>query len=212
MHIADWYPTLLNLAGLGDIASDNASFSGVYHDIDGVDVWPMLMGKNSTPPRALTPTSEVGILDSSSEGHLWKLVTLAGQSNYYYKNQTNYVPENASLACLESAQPDPYEPGRTDAIVNGKCPVCNITSPCLFDLLVDPNEEVNVASQHPDIVARLNDSVTEFQDYYPGIGRLSAAEIANYDKIDDPSKHWRGFIGPCYLRKNKTTTAVLTVA
>lgn len=209
VHIADWYPTILNLAGLGDIAADNASFSGIYHDIDGVNVWPLLTGSNTTVPRNLTPTSEVGILDSSDEGHLWKLVTLAGQSNYYFKNQTNYVPANASLRCLDGRQDDPSEPGRTDPIVNGACPVCNATMPCLFDLLADPNEEQNLANKHPDIVARLSASVKQFQDYYPGIGRLSESEIARYEKIDDPNKHWGGFDGPCYLNKKHHTCSGL---
>ena len=49
----------------------------------------------------------------------------------------------ADTACLAARQPDPKQPGRTDAIVNGMaqihsesgaCPVCNATMPCLYDV------------------------------------------------------------------------------
>jgi hypothetical protein len=108
--------------------------NGGYRGIDGVDVWPMLVGTNSTQPRLLTPTTEASIIqaaafvptthvgnevDVDASGHLhghpvhdsgdtgsnggggsaevvvagtlmmWKLVTLAGQSNYYTQNATN---------------------------------------------------------------------------------------------------------------------------
>ena len=118
---------------------------GAPRPIDGVDVWPLLTGTNTTQPRAATPTTEVSLIDTSGGGgaagssgaavRWWKLITLAGQSNYYLKNQTN-VP--GTDGCLAGAQPDPPQPGRTDPLVNGRCPVCNETRPCLYDLLADP--------------------------------------------------------------------------
>ena len=128
VHISDWYPTFCNLAGVDP--HDRATLMGEKHDIDGVDIWPLLTGLNTTQPRALTPTSEVGLIEASAE-HFWKIITLAGQSNYYYANQTA-VPADKD-ECLAGAQHDPPEPGRTDALVTG-CPVCNQTNPCLFDV------------------------------------------------------------------------------
>ena len=123
---------------------------------------------STTQPRAVTPTSEVAVIDTSenASGHWWKLVTLAGQSNYYTRNQSTIVPANATLPCLSGAQPDPPQPGRTDPIVNGACVVCNATHPCLFDILNDPSEQVNVAADHPDRVQHLSALVDFYQVGY----------------------------------------------
>ena len=199
VHISDWYPTWLGLAGVDP--SDPALLSGAYRDIDGVDVWPLLTGTNTTQPRLRTPTTEVSITDTS-EGtqRWWKLITLAGQSNYYFPNQTA-MPNNKS-ECLEGRQPDPAQPGRTDALVTG-CPVCNETHPCLFDILQDPRETTNLAAQHPKVVMRLAPLLKQYEKYYVP-GHLTSEQLANYDKID--AKHWRGYEGPCYQKKNTSTT------
>ena len=79
-----------------------------------------------------------------------KVVTLAGQSNYYSTNDTQSAGNDP---CLAARQPDPPQPGRTDAIVNG-CPVCNMTQPCVYDVLNDPAETTNIVAAHPDAVVR----------------------------------------------------------
>ena len=79
VHISDWYPTFCVLAGVDP--SNPVDFNGTIHGIDGVDVWPMLTNVNTTQPRLLTPTTEVGIIEASPE-RFWKLITLAGQSGY----------------------------------------------------------------------------------------------------------------------------------
>ena len=102
-------------------------------------------------------------------------------------------------ACLAGAQPDPPQPGRTDALVDG-CPVCNLTRPCLYDILNDESERNNVADANPDIVKKLVRSVKENVDYYV-TGSLTEQELEAYDRIDDPDTHWQGYSGPCYLKK-----------
>jgi len=61
IHISDWYPTFCKLAGID--FHDIAIFNNMKYDIDGVDVWPLLMGTNLTQPRPITPISEVSIID-----------------------------------------------------------------------------------------------------------------------------------------------------
>ena len=185
VHIADWYPTFVALAGADP--TDPAVLSGQIHDIDGVDVWPVLTGTNLTQPRRYTPLSEVSVIDvgDANEGEgegeggdgevWWKLITLAGQSNYYFPNQTAVPSTNASSACLAGAQEDPPQPGRTDALVDG-CPVCNATQPCLYNILSDPFETINLAPSHPEVVERLARKVAEFEPYYV-TGRLTDEEL-----------------------------------
>ena len=200
IHVSDWYPTFCHLAKMGD-CTDPAYFvkDDAIHDIDGVNVWPMLTGENMTQPRALTPTSEVGIIDVSNPQKWWKLITLAGQSVYYEKNQTTH---NGTNICLDRRQPDPPQPGRTDALVSG-CPVCNATQPCLFDILNDPNEEINQAEAFPHVVSVLQQSVLRFQQSYV-TGRLTKYELETYyNKIDNVDAHWEGYLGPCYLSKER---------
>merc|ERR1712166_1474662 len=115
VHVADFYPTFCRLAG-GDSA-DPAMLSGAVRQIDGVDVWDLLTGANHTQPRAITPTTEASLIETLGPHKWWKLITLAGQSNYYFPNQSS-VPSDPS-ECLAGAQRDPPQPGRTDALVTG---------------------------------------------------------------------------------------------
>ena len=200
VHVADWWPTMCSLAGIKD-CTDRSMFAKdggkVVHDIDGVNVWPMLMRTNLTQPRMLTPTTEVSLIDVSNSSRWWKLVTLAGQSVYYDEDQKE---TKGTDPCLEGRQPDPPQPGRTDALVSG-CPVCNLTKPCLYDILQDPSERNNVAAEYPDVVSRLQPSVLKFQESYV-TGRLTEVELERYVKIENPNVHWKGYLGPCYLRKS----------
>lgn len=41
VHVADWYPTICNLAGVAD-CTDNKTFLGKVRPIDGHDVWPLI--------------------------------------------------------------------------------------------------------------------------------------------------------------------------
>ena len=194
------YPTFCKLAGVDD-CDDAATFAdGKVHGIDGVDVWPLLAGDNATQPRSLTPTSEVAIIDSSNRDRWFKLVTLAGQSQYYNPNQTAVIPHDT---CLQARQPDPPQPGRTDPIITGSdCPVCNASHPCLFSLLDDPRETTNLAQDHPSVVKRLQRAVESFQTSYVS-GSLTPRELENFEKIKYPSKYWQGYLGPCYLKVKK---------
>jgi hypothetical protein len=76
--------------------TDDVVFKGAVRGIDGVDVWPLLTGANATQPRALTPVTEVSIVDAGSSAKWWKLITLAGQSGYYTPNATQVPPSGGA--------------------------------------------------------------------------------------------------------------------
>ena len=210
VHVADWYPTFLGLAGVD--SADDALIGGAPRPIDGVDVWPLLTGANATPPRALTPVTEASIIDvtgararggadGGETAAWWKLVTLGGQSVRFTENATAYS-DDADGPCLAARQPDPPQPGRTDPLVSG-CATCNASAPCLYDVLADPNETVNVAAAHPDVVARLAAALAAASTYYVS-GRIPAdALAANYTPINT-TEEWGGFQGPCYRPKSPT--------
>eukprot|EP00662_Eupelagonemidae_sp_cell21_P035896 gene35896-6406_t len=82
MHVADWYATLSIIAGAGH--HDKAHVGGAVHDIDGVDMWPAIVGTNTTNPRATlgedgepawVPTTNWSILAQFSNGTIVKLIT-----------------------------------------------------------------------------------------------------------------------------------------
>ena len=82
--------------------SNPVSFNGTLRDIDGVDVWPMLTNTNSTQPRPITPTTEAGIIKVTATAWL-KVVTLAGQSNFYGTNDTQTAGTDPCLAARQYA-------------------------------------------------------------------------------------------------------------
>lgn len=207
IHVADWYATFCRQAGVDP--KDSAYVNGAYRDINSVDIWPMLTKVNATQPRLVTPTTEASIIKAataaagagSTRAAMWKLVTLAGQSNFYLPNGTNVAGQDPCLAAHQADPPQP--PGRTDPLVNGGCAVCNATQPCLYDLMADPEERSNLAAAHPDIIAELAPILSRYNDHYV-TGSLPAEELAaNYTELANRTVTWKGYYGPCYIRKAK---------
>eukprot|EP01052_Picozoa_sp_SAG31_P019268 SAG31_NODE_1398_length_8501_cov_5.407046_8_plen_121_part_00 len=56
VHVADWYTTLSVMVGVDP--------TDIYegHDVDGVDIWPMITGENLTNPREYLPVTEQSII------------------------------------------------------------------------------------------------------------------------------------------------------
>jgi hypothetical protein len=110
------------------------------------------------------------------------------------------------------------------------CAVCSLEQPCLFAIRTDPAETTNIAAQHPEVVARLSallkaavpygnepgnynsdTGVLTGRGWTAGAKGMDPASLAeDYNEVCptsmDQSKacsYWRGFSGPCYLRKPK---------
>ena len=84
MHMADWYPTLANLAGA--VATDPAVVNGSVHDVDGMDMWPAITGANASSPRPWLPTTGGTILWQQPDGTILKYLTDARRSRLFSPN------------------------------------------------------------------------------------------------------------------------------
>lgn len=162
MHVVDWHPTFSALAGadttddppVAPLPVDEADpTKNIYGDrsypaLDGVNVWPMLTEpeKHADPDAAhkhLVLTKEVLIA-----GRYKLLVSqphFKDQNSGWKQPDGNWIKSNddpcamQDVAPSKSALPVPH-PGKR---------------PCLFDLVEDPGEHFNIASQHEDMVAKL---------------------------------------------------------
>lgn len=72
MHIIDWYPTLINLAG-GKINQTTT--------VDGKDVWPMITQNQKSPHDAILTVSTRGPVISAIRIDNWKLILLAADTS-----------------------------------------------------------------------------------------------------------------------------------
>lgn len=70
IHVADWLPTFCRLAGLD--SADRKAFAAGLPPVDGVDVWPQIVGTNTTEPHVEIVLSQTSILDVATG---YKLMT-----------------------------------------------------------------------------------------------------------------------------------------
>jgi hypothetical protein len=153
MHVSDWYATLSTLVGVDPTDIYNG------HDVDSIDVWPMLTGTNATNPREYLPVTEVSII--------WQ-----GRYKYFSTTNSSFGSTNWQ---------------NTDASFNGTGGGCDR---CLFDILADEEERVNIAAQHPDIVKQLAAQLDSYSWYTNA--SMTAEELAPYEcaKLKNEDEQW----------------------
>ena len=127
VHIADWWATVLRLAGV-DPADARAAAAGLP-PIDSLDLWPLLSGANATSPRA-----EVPVDPSTLIAWPWKLM----QGPQWWAGRAGASYPNAS---------SPGLPSLNEWVLCG--------DGCLFDLESDREERHDVAAAHADVVAAM---------------------------------------------------------
>eukprot|EP00039_Didymoeca_costata_P026999 m.17182 g.17182 ORF g.17182 m.17182 type:complete len:590 (+) comp5927_c0_seq2:58-1827(+) len=177
IHVSDWYPTVIGLAG-GDPTNNAPGLPPV----DGYDMWPYITGKNDTSPRVQFmissepnpykknyPIKEAGWNGALISGN-YKLIL--GLQTYAFWQAPNY--------------PNSSTNHKTEKMFD-----CG-SKGCLFDIINDPSEYHDLADTMPDklkemqeIFARENATVFEA----PKVpSNVSACEIyrANH----------KGFVGP----------------
>lgn len=131
IHIADWYGTLCDVAGVEDCTDASAAKAGLP-PVDSVSAWPYLSGQTNQSARSTILVTKDLLVDGE-----WKYVaggtvmTGAAWGGPRYPNaSTSYDPIFAhDLTCPPSG--------------------------CLFNVVEDVREEHEVSAQHPDVVQRM---------------------------------------------------------
>ena len=160
--LEDWYTTFCALAGVDP--SDHTAAAYGLPPVDGVNQWPLLSGKNSTPPRSEIWLGAADPLPSANHGTTlvqglidkdgYKI--LVGPSQYgiwqgpYYPNASSYTDWNESterVTCGASASPAYPYPGA-----------------CLFNVFDDPTEHNDLSTSNPSKLAQLTNRLKEVQD------------------------------------------------
>ena len=198
--LCDVYTTLCALAGV-DPTDDLAVAAGLPL-VDGVNLWPWIIGEAPSSPRIEVPlgatNAEVrhrpnrhgrgGSGDENDTGTIvqgliradgWKLLIGNVSQSFWqgplYPNVTSEKLNDTNSLYVDCGIPSNNDP-----------------SGCLFDLWNDPNEHENVASLYPDIVLSLFQRMQSLQKtvFSPnrGVDQPQACETA--------LNTWKGYWGP----------------
>ncbi|MFO0809122.1 MAG: arylsulfatase [Gemmataceae bacterium] len=148
LHMVDWYPTLLTLAG--------AKLEQPL-PLDGRDAWPAIAGGKPSPHDAIL----INAAPNSGAIRMgeWKLILNGGRAGE--------DPDGEG-----TAQP------KAKAKAKAKIKADGSETVELFDLAVDPNEKTNLAVKHPEKVAELRARYDSFaKQAVPPKARPKAADF-----------------------------------
>jgi arylsulfatase I/J len=148
----DWYATF---AAIGDIDPYDARAAlAQLPKVDSVNLWPYISGETDVPPRKELelglpsgwravwsgPRASVnGIIVDEGEDGLWKLLI-------------NEVPMDAWQGPSFPNTTDPADWGTSPEFAFADC-----ANGCLYNILTDPSEHVNLAAEHPDRLQALRE-------------------------------------------------------
>lgn len=176
----DWYRTFCGLAGV-DPFDARAAAAGLP-PVEGFDQWPLLSGANSTPPRTEVwlGSAGPGDADGSYPAIVQGLIRADGFKILYGN-------------VIENTWTGPFYPNKT----TGWCDTCPMhcgppnAPTCLFNVLNDPTEHVNLASSNPSVLASMTARLAELQATVFSPMRGSPDERACYAG----NVTWNGFVG-----------------
>ena len=77
------------------------------------------------------------------------------------------------------------------------CFVCTAAEPCLFDLLLDPEERDDIAKANPSVVSTMAAALSLANGWKINGTMDKAVLQAEYDCVTDTVPWWGNFSGPC---------------
>lgn len=176
-HLADWYATFCELAGVDP--TDAVAAAHGLPPIDSESLWPLLQGEKATTSRqTLTAAVDykfiVNISESSAVlvGDRWKYIHGFLLLSYW---QGPEFPNASSSPYGEILDPRLW----------------HFCEPCLFDMLQDPGEHHNVAVQHLDIVRIAEDALQDAR-----ATQFQPRSDKNEAECQDAVKRYGNFYGP----------------
>jgi arylsulfatase I/J len=154
IHIADWYSTFCNLAGVDP--TDERAAEAKLPPIDSLNMWPMISGQNATSPRVDIPASYFTLISGE-----YKILTgdipQAGWTGPQYPNVTTPSGIKTVEHCGDGG--------------------------CLYNIKDDPEERENLATKMPDVLKEMQQKLAKYQAtrFNPkhGPGQLLACQAAN---------------------------------
>lgn len=182
-HFTDWLPTLAAICGIDTVGS---------HPLDGYDLTAQLQGEClQNKPRRFWQWNfyypNVGTNAAIRDGD-WKLVRPMISGTRYYDNPNLFVSEDDALRTSAFIEAD-IKHKEDPRIISTLLPVPRIIypdaeEPELYKLTVDPGEQYNVASQHPDVTRRL---LNELETWFESV---EADRLSIDDPLHKPQTEW----------------------
>ncbi len=155
VHLTDWLPTLLSVAGAEAPRGTK---------LDGIDVLPILRGESETVPEQrfwqwnrYTP---VGECNAAMRDGRWKLVRPA------ITELLNVTNDDFAKDIDSKFNPEKYQELDRTPLPEHQTPL--IPTPQLFDLQTDPLEQNDLAAREPQRVARMQ---AELADWFEEVER-----------------------------------------
>ena len=166
IHIADWYSTFCNLAGVDP--TDERAAEAKLPPIDSLNMWPMISGQNATSPRVDIPAT-FSTLISGDYKILQGDVKQAGWTGPQYPNLTNPA---GGIKTVEH---------------------CG-DGGCLYNIKDDPEERVNLATKMPDVLKEMQQKLAKYQATFFNPTRGKQPAVACQAVMDKYKGFWGPFI------------------
>ena len=135
IHVADWYPTFCKMAGIDPDDSGPRKFP-----VDGIDVWRIISGDNSTTPHEEIVLAYNFTLNANATGAIivgkYKLIVGPQQGKHFCDSLMNAPIDYPCTNGTVGKDCDPY---------------------CLFDIIADPGERKDLSKTEPDILKMMLD-------------------------------------------------------